>query len=228
MNLFSVRRAWEICRPQAQNHWSTSLCAITCHVCKLLPSETNSMVLYNAQPICLPKGKSILLFPVPTVFTAFCSKWQQVTFRVCTSYSSVENSLTIKLSARAPEIAFGRSITKSQSPLSQNRLFISIIFLHTSNFTEFNRAAHDHTVSTCFPFLWDLVIFSSLTLYFSQELLQSIIIFQIINSSSNKEALKVLPEISRQVLEERSKILKKKIVLKGVSLLSDCHIVKYL
>lgn len=128
MNLFSVHRAWEICRPQAENHWSTSLCAITCHVCKLLPSETNSMVLYNSQPICLPRGKNILSFPVLTGFTAFCSKWQQVTFQVCTSYSSIENSLTIKLSARAPEIAFSRSVTKSQSPLSQNWLFISIIF----------------------------------------------------------------------------------------------------
>lgn len=49
-----------------------------------------------------------------------------------------------------------------------------------------------------------------------------------INNSSNKEALRVLPETSRQVLEERSKILKKKIVLEGISLLSDCHIVKHL
>lgn len=128
MNLFSVHRAWEICRPQAENHWSTKLCAITCHACKLLPSETNSIMLYNAQLVCLPRGKNILAFPVLPVFSACSSKWQQVTFRVCTSYRNVENSLSIKLSARAPEIDFSRSTTESQRPWSQNWFFISITF----------------------------------------------------------------------------------------------------
>ena len=99
---------------------------ITSHACKSLPSETSSITLYNSPLICLPTGKNILPFPVLTMFTAFRSTRQQVTFRVCTSESSVENSLSIKLSARAPEIAFSRSITKNQRLWSQNWLFISI------------------------------------------------------------------------------------------------------
>lgn len=124
------------------NHWSTGLWAITSCANKLLPLDTNFMVLYNTQLVCLPRRKHFLVLQVLTPFTTFGSKWQQVMFRVCTSRSNVENSFSSNLSARTPEIAFSRSITKSQTPWPQNCLFIFIAF-HTSKFTEFDRTAHE-------------------------------------------------------------------------------------